>query len=230
MSQQPKDRPFKPNDPKNPKKPKKPLGLIRKPSTPKPAMVRKPMVDSVIPLTRVIFERSKNVKRKQADLANKIDRRGGPKSSAEAGVVGRENARQEGLAGNKEYGKAAKRRMQNSNTAYPLTADRVFMFEGKYKDQRMAAERGEAKGALRGPIAQAAIRRLKGSKGKKVGGKLKPATSKAARQSYRNAARSEAGTSRPVKAPEDSLPHPKGGIAGSTEDIQNQIARRGHSR
>ena len=117
------------------------------------------------------------------------------------------------------------------NTAYPLTANRVFMFEGKYKDQRMAAERGEAKGALRGPIAQAAMRKLKGSKGKMVGGKLKPATSKAARQSYRNAARSEAGTSRPVKAPEDSLPQGfKGGIAGSTEDIQNQVARRGHSR
>ena len=127
MSQQPKDRPFTPNDPKNPKKPKKPLGLIRKP---KPGKLPSRLADSVIPLTRVIFERSKNVRRKQAALANKIDRRGGPKNAAEAGVVGRENARQEGLAGNKEHGRKAKRGMQNSNTAYPLTADRVFMFEG----------------------------------------------------------------------------------------------------
>ena len=124
-----------------------------------------------------------------------------------------------------------KPRPENANTAYPLTADRVFMFEGKYKDQRMAAERGEAKGALRGPIAKAAMKTLRGSKGKRVGGKLKPATSKAAREAYKRAARSEAGTSKPAKAPEASLPQSNRGIAaGSTEDTQNRIARRGHSR
>lgn len=401
MSQKPKVRPLSPNDPKNPKTKIKPAKIIRRPPTPKlpRSLGGKSLSDSVVPLRRVILERSKNVKRQQASLANKIDQRGGPKSAAEADVVNRENARQEGQAGNKAAGARAKRQVgrtgkkylfgrlrkaidrthrrakqhretgkhgaavhrakeveaelwdrklsakhENTNAAYPLTADRVFMFEGstknmqkaadagneyakermqakklgrkagkqlakdqhwgraqstsekgeeaaakadrminpksddsynqrsdaraanrktktgerdprgmrrekqrkklktlqaehllsilegKYKDQRMAAERGEAKGALRGPIAKAAIKKLKGSKGKKVGDKVKRATSKAAREAYRRAARSEAGTSKPAKAPEDSLPHPRGGIAGSTEDIQNQIARRGHSR
>lgn len=113
-----------------------------------------------------------------------------------------------------------------SDSIIPLVSDRIFMLEGKYKDQRMAAERGEAKGALRGPVAKAAIRRLKGSKGKVVKGKVKRATSKAARDAYRRAARSEAGTSKPHKAPEDSLPQPRGGIEGSTEANQKEVGRR----
>lgn len=135
-------------------------------------------------LRKVILERSKNVQRQQASLANKIDQRGGPKSAAEADVVNRENARQEGQAGNKAAGARAKRQVgrtgkkylfgrlrkaidrtkrradkhretgtdgaavhraknveaelwdrklsakhENTNTAYPLTAGRVFMFE-----------------------------------------------------------------------------------------------------
>ena len=109
----------------------------------------------------------------------------------------------------KEKGKKSKAiEKRVSDSIVPLTMDSLM--EGKYKDQREA-------GKVRGPIAQAAMKKLRGSKGKMVGGKLKPATSKAARESYKRAARAAAGTSKPPKAPEDRLPYPRGGDAGSTE-------------
>jgi len=109
----------------------------------------------------------------------------------------------------KEKGQQAKGRQKRvSDSIVPLTMDSLM--EGKYKDQREA-------GKVRGPIAQAAINKLRGSKGKMVNGKRKPATSKAARESYKRAARAAAGTSKPPKAPEDRLPYPRGGDAGSTE-------------
>jgi len=106
------------------------------------------------------------------------------------------------------------KRLENSSIT-PLTLPSIM--EGKYKDQREA-------GKVRGPIAQAAMNKLRGSKGKMVRGKLKPATSKAARESYKRAARAAAGTSKPVKPPEDRLPEPRGGMAGSRE---SEMRRKG---
>jgi len=99
----------------------------------------------------------------------------------------------------------------------PFVKEDNDLLEGKYKDQREA-------GNVKGPIAKAAMNKLRGSKGKMVRGKLKPATSKAAREAYKRAARAAAGTSKPAKAPEDRLPEPRGGMAGSRE---SEMRRKG---
>ena len=70
-------------------------------------------------LRRVILE-SKNAKRRRAELANKIDQSGGPKNAAEADIVSRENARQEGLAGNIAAGRRAKRQVGRTGRKYLL--------------------------------------------------------------------------------------------------------------